>query len=192
MIEPSGRRPSRIAVAISLSVQRPIPVSASGVMLGTTARISPGGMSDGTVRRSCSSRGRPRVPSQAAFARQRRGYCGKHRRRRRFRPDSGLAPTSLVVPPLQLSPRASLTSRRRPSGVGQHMPWHASWGLRCPANRIVDGDASCKDQFASSRNRPGNSARRGRMLAAANICCWRAPPGRHNLRVLRRKIRRSR
>ena len=37
MIEPSGRSPSRIAVAISASVQRPMPVSGSGVIFGATA-----------------------------------------------------------------------------------------------------------------------------------------------------------
>ena len=36
--EPSGRRPSRMEAAISASVQRPIPVSGSGVMFGATAR----------------------------------------------------------------------------------------------------------------------------------------------------------
>lgn len=34
MIEPSGRRPSRIAVTICSSVQPPMPVSGSGVRLG--------------------------------------------------------------------------------------------------------------------------------------------------------------
>ena len=38
MSEPSGRRPSRIEAATSASVQRPMPVSGSGVMLGATAR----------------------------------------------------------------------------------------------------------------------------------------------------------
>jgi hypothetical protein len=37
MIVPSGRRPSRITVMISASVQLPIPVSMSGVRLGALA-----------------------------------------------------------------------------------------------------------------------------------------------------------
>jgi hypothetical protein len=37
LTEPSGRRPSRMAVMIWESVQAPIPVSLSGVMLGAKA-----------------------------------------------------------------------------------------------------------------------------------------------------------